>query len=77
MDTKEVDVYAIGMCYMSVCAPIEFDIDAIELIVNMRHPTGIERKWTMSADSTFITGQPNPCPCDGNPLTKKHYLLDC
>lgn len=75
--TEEIEVYAIGMCYMSVCAPVEFTVDDIELIVNMRHPTSMDRKWMLSADAVYVYDRPNPCPCDANPLTKKHYLLDC
>jgi hypothetical protein len=76
MDTSQIDCYAVGFCYMSVCAPKNFSPDDLELIANLRHPTGIERKWRVSNDREFASGHPNPCQCEGN-ADKMHYLLEC
>ena len=72
---SEIEFYSIGLCCMSVCFSLPVD-DVIER-ANSEHPTGISSRWYLSDDKTFKTGQTNPCSCERNPETHKHYLLNC
>jgi hypothetical protein len=72
----ELEVYSLGLVACSICTNIK-DPREIEMVVNMRCPTGISSSWKISKDPTFHTGQSNPCPCEKNPKTHKHYLLSC
>lgn len=71
-----IHVYTAGICSASVCAPKEMSVEAVTEELNATHPTGIESRWSLSTDPTFATGQPNPCPCEINPL-RLHYLFAC
>lgn len=71
-----VYVYSKGLVCCSVCAPGDMDADAVAAAVNREHPTGIDNGWSVSTDETFITGQPNPCPCEDEP-SRRHWLLEC
>ena len=73
--TKEFDAYSVGICAMSVCSslPVEEIVDR----ANLEYPTGISSRWGLSEATEFHSGQPNPCPCEENPETHKHYLLVC
>jgi len=68
-------VYASGVCSMSVCADNQLSVDEIEMLANIYCPTETESEWEISKDK-FRDGKDNPCPCDQNPDTHKHYLLN-
>jgi len=69
-------IYAKGLVCMSVCTSLT-DPKEIEERANKENPTGISSKWKISKDKKFVDGIPHPCPCDQNPKTHKHYLLNC
>jgi hypothetical protein len=72
-----VELYAVGLCFSSVCASRDLRIAEIEKIANARYPTGIESRWQFAEDEpTFSGGQPNPCPCDRH-ADRLHWLLSC
>ena len=73
---ETIEIYSVGICYMSVCASNNISLDKIEMIANDRYPTEISHHWSI-ANEPFISGDPNPCPCDKFPDTRKHYLLHC
>lgn len=66
-----------GLVCVSVCAPKDTPTEDIEAWVNGECPTGISSAWAISDDAEFAAGQPNPCPCDQEPETRLHYLLNC
>lgn len=72
---KDVEIYAVGMVSLSVCSVLP--PDETEKKVNEIYPTGISSQWQLSSDETFRTGEPNPCPCEQHPTTRKHYLMEC
>ncbi len=72
---KEIEFVAVGMCSMSVCSSLS--LDEIVERANKEHPTGISSKWAISKDKTFANGIPTSCPCERNPETHNHYLLNC
>lgn len=76
MDQKIIP-YSIGIITMSVCADKNVSIEEIEEHINLVHPTGINTRWQLSKDKYFASGETNPCNCDQNPNTRKHYLLNC
>jgi len=65
-----------GLVCLSVCAPKTVTPEQIETFVNDEHPTGISSPWAIS-DDDFADGHPNPCPCDQQPESRLHYLLNC
>lgn len=67
---------SVGLVCVSVCAPKETPPADIEAWINGESPTGISSPWRISEDA-FASGQPNPCPCDQEPGTRLHYLLNC
>ncbi len=69
-------VYARGLCYISVCVNIGTTREEIEREANEQEPTGIESQWSISENSHFNSGQTNPCPCTIDP-DKEHYLMSC
>ena len=71
-EPKEFLAYAAGMCYVSVCSSLPVEEATARL--NREYPTGIESKWSHSAES-FRGGTPNPCPCRDFPDTHQHYLF--
>lgn len=75
-DTKTAyfEAYAVGLIHASVCA--EGPLEDITARLNREHPTGITSQWEPSKDSTFASGQPNPCQCPDRPEAK-HYLFSC
>lgn len=75
-EDKTVEIYSMGMCFCSVCAPKEMDAFRLAKIVNEINPTGIESKWAMSTDPTFKTGEKNPCDCPETDK-KQHWLMVC
>lgn len=73
MVMEDFTVYAEGLFCASVCSSLgqgetEARMQAKEC--------GTDKGWTPSADKSFASGQPNPCPCDRSPKTHKHYLFD-
>lgn len=68
--------YSIGIVAMSVCVTNKSTKEEIEDWANKENPTGISSKWTISTED-FQSGEPNPCPCNRHPKTRKHYLLTC
>ena len=73
---EELDIYANGIVHCSVCTNIK-DEKRIEQLVNQHNPTGLSYGWHIDSAPKFATGQPNPCSCDRNPKTHKHYLMVC
>lgn len=73
--TQEIAVYANGIVHCSVCTNVRGK-KKIEVLVNMKNPTGIYSRWRISKDK-FRDGSSNPCPCEKNPKTHKHYLMEC
>lgn len=60
-------VYMEGLFYASVCTTLD-DAEA-DAAMARRPGTRWER-----ADEPFQTGEPNPCPCDTDPETRRHIL---
>lgn len=77
-DAKPIDVliYAVGVCMLSACAAIEIDRDVVVKAANATETTGLDHGWAI-ADENFATGEPNPCPCNNFPTTRRHWLLSC
>lgn len=73
---EELMVYANGLVHCSVCTNIK-SREKIEKLVNLKNPTGISSKWSISDDKTFAGGESNPCPCEQKSNTHKHYLMVC
>ena len=74
---EDIEIYAEGLCYMSVCAKNGITVEAIVEEMNRRRPTGIHSPWVLSDDKNFRLGKANPCPCDREPDGRMHYLLSC
>jgi hypothetical protein len=75
--TAGLDIYRVGLCAMSACAPIDMSREDIEGLANLLHPTGIASRWQISDSKTFSGGEPNPCPCNDHSTERQHYLLSC
>ncbi len=75
MNNKEFEAYSVGICCMSVCSSLQ--PGEIVRRANQEYPTGISSRWEISENKTFADGTPMPCPCENNPETHKHYLLNC
>ena len=71
----EFVAYKVGICNASICTSLPIE-EALERL-NEQHLTGIASQWVLSEDEHFATGQTNPCPCNENPDTHKHYLCGC
>lgn len=72
----KIEIYAVGLCYMSVCVPGDMPIEEVEESANLQHPSGVSHKWSLNDKGQFADGTPMPCVCEGNP-TRRHYLLSC
>lgn len=72
---KDFEAYAVGTVSASVCSSLS--LEETEKRLNLEHPTGISSDWKLSEDTEFAQGQSNPCPCERNPKTHKHYLFNC
>lgn len=71
----ELTAYSMNLVSASVCTSLgRQDVLAR---MNLQCPTGVGRSWQFSDSPVFAGGEPNPCPCDTNPDTHKHYLLEC
>lgn len=53
-------VYAVGLVYLSLCAPVTATREAIEAAANAQAPTGIASRWQIADEATFADGR--PCP---------------
>ena len=73
---EELIVYGNGLVECSVCTNVTDEKRIVEL-VNMKNPTGLSHGWIISKDPKFLSGESNPCPCNQNPKTHKHYLMMC
>ena len=71
--TLDYEAYSVGLCCASVCTSLSLAETTRRL--NLEHPTGIA-PWK-KVDEPFRTGEPNPCQCNENPKTHKHYLFVC
>jgi hypothetical protein len=68
------EVDSMGILYCSVCSTLSPEETTAKL--NEEHPTGISSGWKLAGES-FVSGEPNPCPCERHPETHKHYLFIC
>lgn len=68
--------YKVGLCFASVCAPLDMPIEQVEADTNSAHPTGLDHGWKLSDSPEFLGGQSNPCPCEHDPA-RQHWLLSC
>lgn len=74
-----IDVYSVGICYASVCAPNAATKEDIEAAVNLQAPLESmsgNMAWHI-CDENFRTGELNPSPCPHRGETHKHWLLNC
>lgn len=72
--SKVFEAYSVGVVCASVCTSLPLKEARARL--NEEHPTGVE-PWKFSGDKHFKGGQTNPCDCEQNPATHKHYLFNC
>ena len=72
----DITIYSKGPVSCSVCVPTSSTRQEIEDAVNAENPTGIDRKWHISSDATFKTGEKNPHQCEKD-AHRIHYLLNC
>lgn len=62
-----------GLCFATVCTPL---LQA-EVVARMeRRPCGTTPGWRFSREP-FSDESLNPCPCDRDPETHRHYLFVC
>ena len=76
VDRTRAIPYAVGLIFASVCAPADMDVETVERQTNESHPTGLDHGWKLADADTFMSGAPNPSPCDTDP-ERKHWLLSC
>lgn len=74
---SEVVVYVEGLMACSACAPVKLTREEVAAAVNVVNPTGVSSEWKVSSDTTFHTGHPMPSPCEREPETRRHWLLEC
>ena len=74
---EKVVPYSVGLLNASVCADNSLTPEEVEKEFNKVYFCGTENGWKISSDTHFLQGQPNPCPCDQFPETRKHYLFEC
>ena len=72
-----VMVYAEGLLSCSACAPASLDAPAVEAAVNAACPSGTRAGWQCSSDPVFAAGEPQPGPCNQQPESRRHWLLEC
>jgi hypothetical protein len=70
---KDFNAYSVGPLSASVCSSLGPEETVKRM--NEEHPTGIDSPWSISKETHFRTGQPNPCFCEESPTTHMHYLL--
>jgi hypothetical protein len=71
-----VEIYSVGIVYMSVCASRLVPREEVERRANAQHPTGISSLWKISKNPTFADGAPMPHDCNVT-TGRVHYLLSC
>lgn len=71
-----IDIYALGLMALSVCAPSDMGIADVTRAVNEQEPTGIATDWQPDPAPAFKHGEPNPSPCERN-SARTHYLYQC
>ena len=71
-DGPEFMVYSEGLLYAWVCSPLHHS--EVESRMASR-PCGTRHGWTLSDHSELASGESNPCPCEDDPETRKHYLF--
>lgn len=71
-----VEVYSVGLCATSVCAPAALTPEQVEQEVNSISPTGLSSRWKIAHGDRFKGGEPMPNPCESNP-DRQHWLLLC
>lgn len=72
---KDFQCYNLGLVCASVCSSLS--LKEISKRLNLEYPTGIKSDWRFSNSKTFLSGHTNPCHCNTNPKTHKHYLFSC
>lgn len=75
-DNNDATIYAIGICYCSVCAPADMVVEEVERAVNRQRPSGVTMRWSLDDAGEFKNGEPNPCECNHD-SERMHYLLSC
>lgn len=75
-ETNKVELYSVGICHASACAPEAMTGDEVADAANGIQPTGLDHGWAISSDETFRSGQPNPCVCNSD-AGRRHWLLSC
>ena len=73
--TQDVEVYASGMIYCSVCADETLSGKDVAARVEATSPAGTEYGWEV-AEEDFRTGEENPHPCE-DAEGRRHWLLIC
>lgn len=75
---EKIQIYSVGACSASACVDNSCSIEEVAAELNRQYPTGILNDWAPSMDEYFADGvNTNPCPCQTNPETRKHYLFNC
>lgn len=72
----KINIYAQGLCAISVCVPKDATKKQIEQAVNAESPTGIASSWKITRKK-FKTGEPSGVACNTLPNTHRHWLLIC
>ncbi len=75
--SKNIAVYALGFITCSVCAPAAMTRDDVTEAVNTEEPTGTHARWQISSEPAFADAAPNPGPCNREPGSHRHYLMEC
>jgi len=76
MENDPIYIYSLGIVAMSACVANHITPEELVAYANKQYPTGISSDWSISNEA-FKTGETNPCCCNKNPDTHKHYLLVC
>ena len=71
-----IEIYAEGLCHLSVCALASLARSEVESLVNNASPSGVNSPWTISKDENFLDGTTIPHQCEDDP-SRQHWLLDC
>ena len=74
--SASIEIYATGICYLSVCALSSLARSEVESLVNSASPSGIATPWGISEYETFANGTAIPHQCEHDPA-RQHWLLDC
>lgn len=69
----DLSVFGEGLVYASVCTSLD---DAASDALMAQRLSGTDGGWKRSADPTFASGEPNPCPCERSPDSRRHILYE-